>query len=68
MANILGSNTDYITNSSHNVSQLSDRTAIDNKLNFTFNKAQEREINSALSNTFGFGGHNATLIFKKFME
>lgn len=39
---------------------------IDNKLNFTFNKAQERVINAALSNTFGFGGHNASVIVKKF--
>ncbi len=39
---------------------------IDNKLNFTFNKAQEREVNSVLSNTFGFGGHNASVIFRKF--
>lgn len=35
-------------------------------LNYTFNKAQERKINYALSNTFGFGGHNASVIFKKF--
>ena len=38
---------------------------IDEKLNLTFNKAQEREVNYALSNTFGFGGHNASVIFKK---
>jgi len=38
---------------------------LDEKLNFTFNKAQERTVNYALSNTFGFGGHNATLIIKK---
>lgn len=38
---------------------------IDQKLNLTLNKAQEREINYALSNTFGFGGHNASVIFKK---
>ena len=38
---------------------------IDQKLNLTLNKAQEREINFALSNTFGFGGHNASVIFKK---
>jgi 3-oxoacyl-[acyl-carrier-protein] synthase II len=38
---------------------------IDNKLNFTFNKAQERTVNYALSNTFGFGGHNTSVIFKK---
>jgi 3-oxoacyl-[acyl-carrier-protein] synthase II len=39
---------------------------IDNKLNFTFNKAQEREVNVSLSNTFGFGGHNSSVVFKKF--
>ena len=38
---------------------------LDNKINYTLNKAQEREINAALSNTFGFGGHNASVIFKK---
>lgn len=38
---------------------------IDNKLNFTFNQPQEREIRYALSNNFGFGGHNACLLFKK---
>ncbi|MDO4335227.1 MAG: beta-ketoacyl-ACP synthase II [Bacteroidales bacterium] len=39
---------------------------IDYNMNWTFNKAQEREINAALSNTFGFGGHNAALIIKKY--
>ena len=39
---------------------------IDNKLNFTFNKAQKREVRAALSNTFGFGGHNTSLIVKKY--
>ena len=39
---------------------------IDYKLNFTFNKAQERTVRAALSNTFGFGGHNASVIFKKY--
>lgn len=38
---------------------------IDDKLDFTFNVAKEREINVAISNTFGFGGHNATIVFKK---
>jgi 3-oxoacyl-[acyl-carrier-protein] synthase II len=38
---------------------------IDPKLNLTFNKAQKRTINAAISNTFGFGGHNASVIFKK---
>lgn len=41
---------------------------IDYKLNFTFNKAQKRDINVALSNTFGFGGHNASMIVKKYRE
>ena len=41
---------------------------IDYNLNFTFNKAQKREVNVALSNTFGFGGHNACVIFKKYSE
>ena len=41
---------------------------IDYDLNFTFNKAQKREVNVALSNTFGFGGHNACVIFKKYAE
>jgi 3-oxoacyl-[acyl-carrier-protein] synthase II len=41
---------------------------IDNKLNLTFNKAQKREVNYALSNTFGFGGHNASLLVKKYKE
>lgn len=38
---------------------------IDNRLDFTFNVAKNKEINVAISNTFGFGGHNATLVFKK---
>ena len=38
---------------------------IDQKINFTFGKAQKREVNIALSNTFGFGGHNACVLFKK---
>ncbi|MDR0976598.1 MAG: beta-ketoacyl-ACP synthase II [Prevotellaceae bacterium] len=42
--------------------------AIDYSLNFTFNTAQKREVNAALSNTFGFGGHNACVIFKKYAE
>ena len=38
---------------------------IDNKINFTFKKAQKRKVDIALSNTFGFGGHNACVLFKK---
>ncbi|WP_461632650.1 beta-ketoacyl-ACP synthase II [Labilibaculum euxinus] len=41
---------------------------IDEKLNLTLHKAQKREIRTALSNTFGFGGHNASVIFKSFIE
>ena len=41
---------------------------LDYNLNFTFNKAQKRVVNAALSNTFGFGGHNACVIVKKFKE
>jgi 3-oxoacyl-[acyl-carrier-protein] synthase II len=37
-------------------------------LNFTFNKAQKREVRAAMSNTFGFGGHNACVIFKKYAD
>lgn len=41
---------------------------IDYNLNFTFNKAQKREVRAALSNTFGFGGHNACVIVKKYVD
>lgn len=41
---------------------------VDYNLNFTFNKAQKREINAVLSNTFGFGGHNACVILKKYKD
>ena len=41
---------------------------IDNKLNFTFNTAQKRIVRASLSNTFGFGGHNTSAIFKKFVD
>ncbi|MDG1269867.1 MAG: beta-ketoacyl-[acyl-carrier-protein] synthase II, partial [Ulvibacter sp.] len=41
---------------------------IDPSLNLTLNKAQEREVNIAMSNTFGFGGHNACVLFRKLKE
>lgn len=41
---------------------------LDYNLNFTFNKAQKREVRAALSNTFGFGGHNACVVFKKYAD
>ncbi len=51
-----------------NFSEGDEDPEIDYKLNFTFNKAQKRVINAALSNTFGFGGHNASIIVKKFVQ
>jgi 3-oxoacyl-[acyl-carrier-protein] synthase II len=48
------------------INHFTDDPAIDGKLNLTFNEAQEREVRAALSNTFGFGGHNASVIVKKF--
>jgi 3-oxoacyl-[acyl-carrier-protein] synthase II len=50
------------------INHFTDDENFDPKLNFTFNKAQERTINVAMSNTFGFGGHNASVIFKRFEE
>jgi len=41
---------------------------LDPKLDFTFNKARKREVNAALSNTFGFGGHNASVLFRKYSK
>lgn len=48
------------------INHFTDDPELDNRLNFTFNKAQKREVNAALSNTFGFGGHNTSIIVKKF--
>jgi 3-oxoacyl-[acyl-carrier-protein] synthase II len=48
------------------INHFTDDPEIDSNLDFTFNTAKKREINIAISNTFGFGGHNATLVFKKF--
>lgn len=48
------------------INHFTDDEEIDSKLDFTFNKARERHITYALSNTFGFGGHNACIAFKRF--
>ncbi len=48
------------------INHFTDDPDIDPKLNLTFNKAQEREVNVAISNTFGFGGHNASIVFGKY--
>ncbi|MNI48525.1 3-oxoacyl-[acyl-carrier-protein] synthase 2 [compost metagenome] len=50
------------------INHFTDDPAFDPKLNFTFNKAQKRTVRAALSNTFGFGGHNASVIFKKYED
>jgi len=50
------------------INHFTDDPEIDPRLNLTFNTAQKRTVNVALSNTFGFGGHNASVIFKKFEE
>ena len=47
------------------INHFTDDDRIDSKLNFTFNKAQKRNVKVAMSNTFGFGGHNACVLFKK---
>ncbi len=48
------------------INHFTDDPALDNKLNLTFNQAQKRVVNIALSNTFGFGGHNTSVIVKKY--
>lgn len=50
------------------INHFTDDPAFDQRLNFTFHKSQQRTVRAALSNTFGFGGHNASIIFKKYEE
>lgn len=50
------------------INHFTDDPNLDNRLNFTFGKAQKRVVRAALSNTFGFGGHNACVIVKKFQQ
>ena len=50
------------------INHFNDDPEIDNKLNFTFNKAQKRKVSVAMSNTFGFGGHNACVLIKEFVD
>ena len=50
------------------INHFTDDPDIDPKLNLTFNKAQEREVSIAMSNTFGFGGHNTSIIIGKYSE
>jgi len=50
------------------INHFTDDDQIDPKLNLTFNKAEKRDVKIAMSNTFGFGGHNACILFKKFED
>jgi 3-oxoacyl-[acyl-carrier-protein] synthase II len=50
------------------INHFTDDPEIDNNLDFTFKQANKRRVNVAISNTFGFGGHNASIVFKKFVE
>jgi len=65
IASILAINNGFIPPT---INHFTDDPEIDNRLDFTFHKGKERDIEYALSNTFGFGGHNATIIFRKFSE
>ena len=65
IATVLAVNKDVIPPT---INHFTDDPQIDNDLNFTFHKAVKRTVNAGLSNTFGFGGHNASIIFKKFVK
>lgn len=63
IASVLSINNNFIPPT---INHFTDDPEIDNNLNLTFNQGQEREVNIAISNTFGFGGHNTSIVFKKF--
>ena len=65
VASILAINHNFVPPT---INHFTDDPEIDSKLNLTFNEAQERKVRTVLSNTFGFGGHNSSLIFKAFEE
>ncbi|WP_421797704.1 beta-ketoacyl-ACP synthase II [Haliscomenobacter sp.] len=65
IAGILALNSQFIPPT---INHFTDDPEIDSRLNLTFNQAQERKVRAVLSNTFGFGGHNSSLIFKQFTE
>jgi len=67
MATVLAVKNDIVPPTINHVDGDNDEE-IDYNLNFTFNKAQKREVSAAISNTFGFGGHNACVVFKKYAE
>ena len=63
IAGVLAINNNFVPPT---INHFTDDPALDGRLNLTFNTAQEREVKAVLSNTFGFGGHNASVIVKKF--
>lgn len=63
IATIMAVHTDIVPPT---INHFTDDPEIDPELNFTFNKAQQRTVNAALSNTFGFGGHNTSVVFRKY--
>ena len=65
LAGILAINHNFVPPT---INHFNDDPEIDPKLNLTFNEAQDREVKAVLSNTFGFGGHNSSVIVKKFEE
>jgi 3-oxoacyl-[acyl-carrier-protein] synthase II len=65
LAGILAINHNFVPPT---INHFTDDPEIDAKLNLTFNEAQERKVNAVLSNTFGFGGHNSSVIVRKFEE
>ena len=67
MATVLAVKNDIVPPTINHVESDNDEE-LDYNLNFTFNKAQKREVRAAISNTFGFGGHNACVVFKKYAE
>jgi 3-oxoacyl-[acyl-carrier-protein] synthase II len=50
------------------INHFTDDAELDPKLNFTFNRSEKKVVEAALSNTFGFGGHNASIIVKKYRD
>lgn len=60
IASILALNHNFVPPT---INHFTDDPEIDNRLNFTFNEAQSRKMNAVMSNGFGFGGHNTSLIF-----
>ena len=67
MATVLAVKNDIVPPTINHVEGDNDEE-LDYNLNFTFNKAQKREVRAAISNTFGFGGHNACVVFKQYAE